>query len=538
LKYRFTIYLPLLFALILIAGIFLGYKLTPVTVHPQWLNIHAGNYNKLNDVVNYIVQEYVDSVDKKELTEEGIAGILQKLDPHSQYIPAEDFDEVNESLWGNFEGIGIQFRIVEDTIVVIQTIAGGPSEKAGLMAGDRIVKVNDSTIAGNGITNQGATRLLKGKRGSEVSVGIFRRGVTGLLDFNITRDVIPTYSVDIAIIPEDHIGYVKVSKFSATTHKEFVEATDRLLSEGMEKLILDLRGNTGGYLSAATEMADEFLKKGDLIVFTEGKNQPRESFYATRKGKFENTPLVVLIDDASASASEILAGALQDNDRGTIVGRRSFGKGLVQRDLDLLDGSALRLTIARYYTPTGRCIQKPYDREKGFEDYYSESYHRYVNGEMNVKDSIHVNDTLKYVTKGGKVVYGGGGIIPDVFVPLAESPDLAYYNSLIRKGLVFRYAFVYTDSHRGELNHYQDFKDFKEHFNISPVLFNEFLDYAATNGIKKNAEGAAFGASRIKTLLKAYIGRNLYDNEGFYPVFLTMDEDYKKAVELLQREDI
>lgn len=537
-KNKFTIYLPLLFALILIAGIFLGYKLTPVTVYPQWMNLHPGNYNKLNDVVNYIVQEYVDSVDKKELTEEGISGMLSKLDPHSSYIPAEDFNEVNESLWGNFEGIGIQFRIVEDTIVVIQPIPGGPSEKVGLMAGDRIVTVNDSLVAGNGITNQGATRQLKGKRGSEVKVGIFRRGIRGLLDFTITRDVIPTYSVDIAFLPEDHVGYIKVSKFSATTHKEFVEAADRLLSQGMEKLILDLRGNTGGYLTAATEMADEFLKKGDLIVFTEGKNQPRESFYSTRKGKLEDTPLIVLIDDASASASEILAGALQDNDRGTIVGRRSFGKGLVQRDLDLLDGSALRLTIARYYTPTGRCIQKPYDPDKGFEAYYNESYHRYLNGEMKVKDSIHVNDTLKYVTPGGKVVYGGGGIIPDVFVPLPDDPDLAYYNSLIRQGLVFRYAFVYTDSHREELSGFTDYKDFDKHFKITPVLYNEFLVYAADHGIKRNEKGEAYAEDRIKTLMKAYIGRNLYDNEGFYPVFLTIDEDYQKALSLLQNQEI
>lgn len=532
-KSKFTLYLPLLFALILIAGIFLGYKLTPVTVHPQLMNLSMGKYNKLNDVVNYIVQEYVDSVNKEDITEEGINGILKNLDPHSQYIPAEAFMEVNESLLGKFEGIGIQFRIVEDTITVIQPIPGGPSERVGLLAGDRIVTVNDSLIAGVGITNQGATSQLKGKRGSEVDVGVYRRGIKGLLDFTITRDVIPTYSVDIAFMPADDIGYIKVSKFSATTLTEFVDAADELLEQGMKELIVDLRGNTGGYLTLATDMADEFLEKGKLIVFTEGKNQPRESYYATSKGRLEDTPVVVLIDDASASASEVFAGAIQDNDRGTIVGRRSFGKALVQRDLDLLDGSALRLTIARYYTPTGRCIQKPYDPDQGFDDYYNESYHRYFNGEMKNKDSILVADSLKYITEGGKVVYGGGGIIPDIYVPLTDYPELAYYNSLIRQGMIFRYAFEYTDAHRNELNRFEDFEDFNKHFNVAPVLFEELLDFAASHGLKKDEAGADYARRKIKTLLKAYIARNLYDNEGFYPLYLSMDEVYLKALELL-----
>ena len=536
-KSKFTLYLPLLFALILIAGIFLGYKLTPVTVHPQLMNLSMGKYNKLNDVVNYIVQEYVDSVDKEDITEEGINGILKHLDPHSQYIPAEAFTEVNESLLGKFEGIGIQFRIVEDTITVIQPIPGGPSERVGLLAGDRIVTVNDSVVAGVGITNQGATSQLKGKRGSEVDVGIYRRGIKGLLDFTITRDVIPTYSVDIAFMPADEIGYIKVSKFSATTLTEFVDAVDELLEQGMKELIIDLRGNTGGYLTLATDMADEFLEKGKLIVFTEGKNQPRESYYATSKGRLEDTPVIVLIDDASASASEVFAGAIQDNDRGTIVGRRSFGKALVQRDLDLLDGSALRLTIARYYTPTGRCIQKPYDPEKGFDAYYNESYHRYVNGEMTDRDSILVADSLKYITEGGRVVYGGGGIIPDVYVPLTDYPELAYYNNLIRQGMIFRFAFEYTDTHRSELNEFEDFKDFNKHFNITPVLVNELIEYAASHGLKKDEEGAAYAMQKIKTLLKAYIARNLFDNEGFYPLYLSMDEVYIKALELLQEPE-
>ncbi len=536
LKNRLALYLPLLFALILILGIFLGYKLTPVTLHPQFLSISPNKYNKLNDVVNYIMQEYVDSVNKEELTEEGISGILRKLDPHSTYIPAEDFSEVNEALWGNFEGIGIQFRIVDDTIVVIQPIPGGPSEKVGLMAGDRIVTVNDSLVAGVGITNQGATRNLKGKRGSQVDVGIYRRGISGLLDFTITRDVIPTYSLDVSFMPLETIGYIKVSRFSATTHKEFVEASEKLLAEGMTHLILDLRGNTGGYLSEATDMADEFLEKGKLIVFTEGKNQPRESYHATRKGMLEDMDLTILIDDATASASEILAGAIQDNDRGIIVGRRSFGKGLVQRDMDLLDGSALRLTVARYHTPSGRCIQKPYDKDQGFDAYYSESYHRYVNGEMKVRDSIQVNDTLRYYTEAGRVVYGGGGITPDVFVPLPDDPGLAYYNSLVRQGLVFRYAFDYTDNHRADLNRFEDFDAFNKGFTVTGELFDDFVGYAAEHGVRKDPEGAAQGRERIKTLMKAYIARNIYDNAGFYPIFLSIDEDYQKAVSLIEEQ--
>lgn len=507
-------------------------------MHPQLMNMNMGKYNKMNDVVSYIVQEYVDSVDKEELTKEGINGILEKLDPHSQYITAEEFNEVNDPLLGNFEGIGIQFRIVEDTITVIQPIPGGPSQKVGLMAGDRIVLVNDSLIAGNGITNNGATRQLKGKRGTKVNVDVFRRGISDLIDFTITRDVIPTYSVDISYLPEEGIGFIKVSKFSATTYNEFKDAIDKLLELGMQNLILDLRGNTGGYLNAAIDMADEFLEKDKLIVFTEGKNQPRESFYATRTGRLEDIPLVLLIDDGSASASEIVAGAIQDNDRGTIVGRRSFGKGLVQRQLDLMDGSALRLTIARYYTPTGRCIQKPYDKDTGFEEYYYESYHRYVNGEMQNKDSIHMNDTLKYVTPEGNVVFGGGGIMPDVYVPLEENPQLSYYNSLIRQGMIFRYAFVYTDSHRNELSAFEDFNAFDKQFKISPVLFNDFLSYANEHGVKNEQEGIDYARHNIETLLKAYIGRNLYDNEGFYPIFLSIDDTFIKAISILKDQNI
>ena len=444
-KSKFNTYLPILLALVLIAGILIGNRLTPVSTINSG-GFHLNKYDKLSDVVNYIMKEYVDTLDKNKLTEEGINGILENLDPHSQYITAEQFHDVNDPLLGNFEGIGIQFRIEKDTIIVIQPIAGGPSEKAGLIAGDRIVRIDDTLVAGVKFSDTDAMKKLKGKKGTKVKVGIYRRGLSNLLDFMITRDVIPTYSIDISFMPETSIGYIKLSKFSATTYNEFKAAVTELKGKGMNKLILDLRDNAGGYLQAAIDISDEFLHKDKLIVYTIGKNQPKESFFASAKGNLEDNPVVILIDEGSASASEIVAGAIQDNDRGEIIGRRSFGKGLVQRQLDFPDGSALRLTVARYYTPTGRCIQKPYIKGNGFEEYYSESYHRFTNGELEEKDSIHFNDSLKYTTPGGKVLYGGGGIMPDVFIPVDKDPQLKYYNQLLQTGLIFRFAFDYTDS--------------------------------------------------------------------------------------------
>jgi carboxyl-terminal processing protease len=540
LKNRLNIYLPIIFAFILIAGILIGYKLTPVNTEGSHLfNLGISKYDKINEIVNYISNEYVDSIDRNKLAEDGIYGILDDLDPHSQYITAEEFNDVNDPLIGNFEGIGIQFRIEKDTIIVVQTIAGGPSEKAGLIPGDRVVKVDDSLVAGVKITDTGAMKKLKGKRGTKVKIAIFRRSSKGLIDFVITRDVIPTYSIDIAYMPENTIGYIKLSKFSATTYDEFRKAVSDLKDQGMTKLILDLRDNAGGYLQAAIDISDEFLAKGKLIVYTEGKNQPRESFYASDKGSLSDNPVVILINEGTASASEIVAGALQDNDRGEIMGRRSFGKGLVQRQLDFPDGSALRLTVARYYTPTGRCIQKPYHKEngKGFGDYYSESYHRVLNGELTVKDSIHFNDSLKYITPGGKVVYGGGGIMPDLFVPAENEPGFEYFNRLLQNSLTFRFAFEYTDRNREDLKKYSDFESFEKHFEISPVLMNEFVDFATVNGVAKDKEGLELAKNKIKTMLKAYISRNLFDDKGFYPVYLPTEKVYNEALTYLQTHD-
>jgi carboxyl-terminal processing protease len=518
----------------------LGYKLTPVsTVNQQLFQLNMKRYNKFNDVISYIENEYVDSVNREDLVEEGIVGILDHLDPHSQYITAEEFHEVNDPLLGNFEGIGIQFRIEKDTIIVVQTIPGGPSEKVGLLPGDRIVEVNDSIVAGTGITNREAMRKLKGPRGTRVEVSIYRRGLSDLIDFVITRDIIPTYSMDIAYMAKEDVGYIKLNKFSATTYNEFKEAVDELKGEGMSALILDLRDNAGGYLQAAIDISDEFLEKGKLIVYTEGENQPRETFYATQKGSLENSDIVILIDEGTASASEIVAGALQDNDRGHIVGRRSFGKGLVQRQLDFPDGSALRLTVARYYTPTGRCIQKPYDKKNGFEDYYIESYHRYLNGEMENVDSIPLTDSLKYTTPGGKTVYGGGGIMPDHYIAIEKDEELKYYNTLLQNGLVFRFSFEYADNNRQQLQEeYPDFKTFNDQFEVTTAMIENLATYAQKNGVKEDKEGLKYASDKIRILMKAFIGRNLYDDKGFYPIYHQLDKTFLKALDLLQKENI
>jgi carboxyl-terminal processing protease len=533
-KYRY--YLPILFAIVLLIGIWGGIKLAPRTdVHHGMFTPGGERYNKVTDLVNYITENYVDSVSRDQLSEDAILGILEELDPHSQYFPAEMLAEVNEELLGNFEGIGIQFRIESDSITVIQTIENGPSEKVGLLAGDRIVMVGDSIVAGIGIANEDAIGMLKGPRGTEVNIKVFRRGVNGLLDFTIVRDIIPTYSVDVAYMANDTTGYIKVSRFSATTYDEFNGAMNALLQKGMNSLVLDLRGNTGGYLQAATKMADEFLEAEKLIVYTEGNNRPRSYIYATKKGYFERQHLVVLINEGSASASEIVAGAVQDNDRGMIIGRRSFGKGLVQEQLNLPDGSAVRLTIARYYTPSGRCIQRPYTNGK--DDYYEDFYERFHNGEIQNADSIHFNDSLKYSTAGGRTVYGGGGIMPDIYVPYDSDNYPGYYNKLLDRGLIFRYAFQYTDSHRQELSDYTNFNDFEKYFSINKGMFLDFIEFAKDKGVPEDKEGIRESDRRIKTLIKAYIARNLFDDDGFYPIYHQIDDTFQKAIEYLASEE-
>jgi carboxyl-terminal processing protease len=523
-------YLPVLYASLVVAGLVLGMFLQNFTggIFPQ-----AGRKaDKLNEVIRFISKNYVDTIGRDALIEKSIDGLLLQLDPHSVYITAAEFHDMNDPLLGSFEGIGVEFRIENDTVTVINPVSGGPSEKIGIRAGDRIVKINGAPFTGKKITNNDVMRKLKGEKGTEVKVSVYRRGVKGLLDFNITRDVIPTYSLDIAYMVTPDIGYIRLSNFSATTYEEFDKALADLKSKGMKKLILDLQGNGGGYLQAAADVANEFLKNDELIVYTEGKHRSKEYFKADQNGLFKEGKLVVLIDEWSASASEIVAGAIQDNDRGTLIGRRSFGKGLVQEQVNFKDGSALRLTVARYYTPTGRCIQKPYD--KGTEDYYNEYYHRMANGELEHPDSTKMPDSLKFKTPGGKVVYGGGGIFPDVFVPVEKVDKMKLYVNLINKGIIYQFAFDYTDKHRTELNRIRTFNEFDKSFHVTPEMMNDLFAYAETKGVKREPGDNSLSEERIKVMVKAYVGRNVLDNEGFYPYLNTIDPVFNKAVEYLR----
>jgi carboxyl-terminal processing protease len=532
---RSFIFLPIAFSLVLIAGILLGYYLLRSSfLQNSQFNGIIKTKNTLTELIRFIDKNYVDSVDVQKLNEEAITGMLLSLDPHSVYIPASDFTDANDPLMGNFEGIGIQFRIENDTVMVINTIPGGPSEKVGLLAGDRIIKVEGKNIAGIKIENEKVMKLLKGPKDTKVKVSIYRRGLKKPVDYTITRGIIPTWSIEISYAVNSKIGYIKLSKFSATTGDELHAALSDLKEKGVNKLILDLRGNSGGYLNEAIAVSDEFLPDNKLIVFTKGLHRPKNVAKSTSYGLWDDLPVVVLIDEGSASASEIVSGAIQDNDRGTIIGRRSFGKGLVQEQVSLSDGSALRLTVARYYTPTGRCIQKPYT--KGAEEYYMEYYHRMTDGELESADSIKLNDSLKYTTPGGKTVYGGGGIMPDIFVPVERNPSLKFYNESVNKGILYQFAFDYTDRNRASLSAYKDAIRFDKSFLVSGSVYNEYIAFADKNGIKYSAAETSASQQRISDLMKSHIARNLYDSKGFYPIYLRTDDAFKKAIEVLEKK--
>ena len=519
---------PLWVIIILLSGILIGLYINKgVTKKVQ---VEGGS--KFDEVMWYVGNDYVEKPDAQKLQDEAIAALMEELDPHSAYISLDEFNEVNDPLLGSFDGIGVQFRLEKDTIAIVNVIKGGPSEKVGLLAGDRIIYVDDTLVASKKLKNEDVMRKLKGPKGTKVRVRVLRRGVEGLLDYTITRDAIPTYSVDIAYMLDEKTGYLKLSKFSATTVNEFKNAVISLDAQGMKQLVFDLRGNTGGYLNAAVDVADEFLPKGSLIVYTDGRNRPRQYLKARHKGMLEEIPVVVLIDGESASASEIVAGALQDNDRGTIIGRRSFGKGLVQEQIMLSDQSAIRLSVARYYTPTGRCIQKPYDDDH--EKYMLESYERYENGELFHPDSIHFADSLKFTTPKGKTVYGGGGIMPDIYVPLVDDSTEYYFNRIVNTGVLYQYAFDYTDKHRAQLQRYQTVEAFDRSFVVNDAMFNELVKLAGDKGIKGTDDQKQVARREANTLLKAYIARNLFDDEGFYPIYAPMDEILQRALEQLQ----
>ena len=531
------ILLPVIITGSVVVGIFLGSYLTPSDVNnknfifPQTQRFNTAT--KLNEILNFIEDTYVDSVDKKNLTERSITAMLALLDPHSYYIPAQEFNEMNDPIEGNFEGIGIEFRIKNDTVLVISPIVNGPSDKLGIKAGDRIVKVDATEIAGIGITNEQVIKLLKGPRGSKVGIDIIQQSTQKKKHFSIERDQIPIFSIDAPYLVKDKIGYLRITRFSKTTYTEFLEATQKLKKQGMKKLIIDLRGNGGGVLEVAIQIADEIISKNKMIVYTSGRVRTKEEYFSTANGTLETTGIAILINENSASASEILAGAIQDNDRGTVIGRRSFGKGLVQEQVMWPDGSALRLTVARYYTPTGRCIQKSYGAS--IEEYHAESYNRYLNGELLSADSIHFPDSLKFYTPEGKVVYGGGGIMPDVFVPMDTTNGTPYLYELRYNGIIQDFALDYADKNRTSLlNKYKSALDFKNKFHVTNDIFNSIIKYASDNSIKKNLEEISTSKGIISRELKATISRNLFNDFGYYVIMNEHDETIQEALKILK----
>lgn len=493
----------------------------------------SSEVTKLSALMQMIDYFYVDTVDKAKMTEDAIRAVLKDCDPHSVYIPASELKEMNEPLVGKFEGIGIQFNILNDTIMVTQTISGGPSEKLGLRPGDRIVNIDSKSVAGIKITNNDVLKKLRGDKGTKVTVDIFRRGEEKLLVFDIIRDKIPIYSVDATYMAAPEVGYVKISRFADSTVDEFKEALNKLKEKGAKSLILDLTDNGGGYLNRAIELADEFLADGKKVVFTQGRTSPLQENFATSIGGFEKGKLVVMINEYSASASEIVSGAIQDWDRGLVVGRRSFGKGLVQKPYSLPDGSAVRLTVARYYTPSGRCIQKSY--EKGDEVYDDDITERFKHGELYHADSIKFNDSLKYQTSGKRTVYGGGGIMPDVFVPLDTTLTSKYYSDLIRKGVLNEYALSYTDDHRNQMKaKYADAKAFKKEFIIDDKMMEEFYALAVKKGVEKDEKGIATSGSLINIQLKALMARDLWNSSAYFELINDINNIYQKALQSLQ----
>lgn len=481
-----------------------------------------------------IANLYVDKVDETKLVEDAIISMLEELDPHSTYSDPEEVKRLNEPLQGNFDGIGIQFNMATDTLFIIQPVSGGPSEKVGILAGDRIIEVNDTVIAGVKMSTEEVMRRLRGPKGSEVNVKIMRNGVKGLIPFTIKRDKIPVYSLDASYMVNEHIGYIRINRFAATTGEEFRDALHKLQKKGMKDLILDLQGNGGGYLNAAIELCDELLGKKELIVYTEGRRNPRSEFKAKGDGDFQEGRLVVLVDEYSASASEIVTGAIQDWDRGIVVGRRTFGKGLVQHPIDLPDGSMIRLTVARYYTPAGRCIQKPYEN---IEQYNQDLIDRYNRGEMVSADSIHFPDSLKTRTlRLGRTVYGGGGIMPDYFIPLDTTMYTDYYLDLRNKGAIVQENLKLIDRHRNEwIKKYKTFDRFNRDFEITEEMLSELVETGKNTGAKYDEAQYLTALPLIKTQLKALIARDLWDMSEYFQVINELSDSMKKAIELLEK---
>lgn len=525
---RLAIWLPVIIAASIALGIFIG---------NHYLSLNQGKRrafssgNKINAILDIIDEQYVDTINMGKLVEGTIPKIFSELDPHSVYIPAEDASIVNEELEGSFSGIGVSFNMQTDTILVINVIPGGPAEKAGLLPFDRIITINDSIFSGNKSSQAKIMKTLRGAKDSQVKLGIKRNSSPDLIYFDVTRGDVPVNSVDVSYEVSKGVGYIKISKFARNTYNEFITAIAKLRQAGCNSFIIDLRSNTGGYMEAAINMINEFMPEGRLIVYTEGKSFPRSDVYANGTGTCKDIPIVVLTDEISASASEIFAGAIQDNDRGLVIGRRTYGKGLVQTQLALNDGSALRLTIARYYTPSGRCIQKNYEMGKT-DEYDQDIYNRYLHGEFDTADSIKMDNSMKYETVQGRTVYGGGGIMPDIFIPRDTSGITSYYSNVINSGVLHLFALEYSDANRKKLSSFKTWQELHSYLAKEPLL-SDFTNFAAEKGIKKRPTLINVSGKLIENQLQAYIVRNFFNEEGFYPIFLMDDTTLKRAIKVL-----
>jgi carboxyl-terminal processing protease len=515
------------------------------------LSVWAGpvtqsDIQKLAVALYAVTNHYVDTVSSEKMVDNAIIGVLEKLDPHSIYISKSEVKKMNEPLEGSFEGIGVVFQMMEDTLLVIQTISGGPSEKVGIMAGDRFVMVNDSSIAGVNMQNTDIMKKLRGPKGTSVRVKVLRGGVKDLIEFKIVRDKIPIFSLDAAYMVDDEIGYIKINRFSSTTFAEYKTAFEKLKKKGMKSLILDLQDNGGGYMSAAIELADDFLSGGKMLVYTEGANQLKETHESTAVGDFESGNLVILVNESSASASEIVSGAIQDWDRGVIVGRRTFAKGLVQKPVALPDGAQIRLTVARYYTPTGRCIQRPY--KENLKNYNKDLIERYNHGELMHEDSIAFPDSLRYQTLQLKrSVYGGGGIMPDIFIPLDTTKYTDYHRNIVAKGVLNKFVLNFLDKERKKLSRTyptddnkgeKSFEKFEKEFFISDEVINDLVKEGEKEGVKLDSAQLAISKDLIKLQIKAMLARDLWDTSEYYKIMNVENPIYNKGVEILKSQSL
>jgi carboxyl-terminal processing protease len=532
---------PTLSLVFLLLGLLIGNALSN-KANAQRFFIQNGQFfsqppSKIEQVLDVMQRGYVDALDMDSITDEVVVELVQKLDPHSSYIPKKDLEMVNSELSSSFSGIGVQFNIQNDTVHIVSVISGGPSESIGVLAGDKLVEVDDSVFVGKKINNERVMHTLRGPKGTQVTIGVKRFGSDEILRYTITRGDIPVLSVDASFIidcAKDKIGFIRVNKFGESTYSEFIQALARLRSQGANRYIIDLRENSGGYMDQAIRMANEFLERGDMIVYAEGRAYRRMDYQADGSGRFKDVPLVVLIDNFSASASEIFAGAMQDNDRGMVIGRRSFGKGLVQQQIAFPDSSALRLTVARYYTPAGRCIQKPY-KMGGDDEYALDLINRFENGEFFSADSIHLIDSTRYYTKKGRVVYGGGGIMPDIFVGRDTSLYTPYFTKVSNRAYTYQFAYQYTDKHRKTLEKYSDWKSLEAYLNGQNWL-DEFVSFCAQKGVPANASEIAKSRPLIKRIVQAYIVRNILNDEGFFPLYERDDDITQKAVEVICKQ--